>query len=124
MLKKNYEKDNLSNPVSLLRQLSAKKFKDGQFMDNNIADSLDIIDLLHDIVEKFKDHKVVTFLLQSLPDNYNTIVSAFGKKNLLLVLYALKEKLLQEDKRQTEDSTSQKFVLKTEFKKKANLFPI
>ena len=93
-------------------------------MDNHIAEFLAIIDRLRDMGEEYKEHKVEAFLLGSLVDNCHTIVSALEVRSEEdLTLDMVKEKLLQEAKRQCEASTSQEFMLKAEFKKMARSIP-
>uniref|UniRef100_A0A1I8NPM7 Retroviral polymerase SH3-like domain-containing protein n=1 Tax=Stomoxys calcitrans TaxID=35570 RepID=A0A1I8NPM7_STOCA len=114
-LKTQHEKSNLSNRVSLLRQLSSKRMNESQSMESHISEFLEIVGKLKDLGEEFPEHKVVSSLLGSLPENYNILVSALEvrpEKDLKLDI--VKEKLTQEAKWR---NVGQEAVLKIRSKK-------
>ncbi|XP_075157616.1 uncharacterized protein LOC142230880 [Haematobia irritans] len=113
-LKTQHEKSNLSNQVSLLRQHSSKRMNESQSMENHITEFLELVAKLEDLGEEFPEHKVVSFLLGSLPVDYNVIVKALEvRPENDLTLEMVKEKLMQEAKRRMGNQIEKEIVLKT-----------
>lgn len=99
-LKKHHEKANITNKVSLLRQMSSMRFSGSRTMEDHIADFLSIVDRLRDLGETVEDHKAVAFLLGTLSEEYNNVISSLEMRpEADLTLDLVKEKLLQEYKR-------------------------
>ncbi|KAI8126706.1 hypothetical protein CVS40_3317 [Lucilia cuprina] len=95
VLKKNHEKANLTNRVSLcLRKLTSKKLQDGESMEDHIADFLDIADRLQDMDEEF-------------PEYYNALEV---RPETDLTLDMVKEKLIQESKRNSKLENCKKYL--------------
>ncbi|XP_061388193.1 uncharacterized protein LOC133323266 [Musca vetustissima] len=99
-LKKHHEKSNITNKVSLLRQMPSKRLVSGECMEDHIHEFLSIVDRLRDLSEKVEEHKAVAFLLGTLPDDYNHLISLLEMRSEEdLTLDLVKKKLLQEFKR-------------------------
>ncbi|GBP07334.1 Copia protein [Eumeta japonica] len=102
-LKKHHEKANITNKVSLLRLMSSKRLVSGQSMENHINDFLSIADRLRDLGESLEEHKIVAFLLGTLPDDYNNLISSLEMRpEADLTMDFVKEKLIQEFKRKSK----------------------
>ncbi|XP_061395868.1 uncharacterized protein LOC133331495 [Musca vetustissima] len=123
VLKKHHEKSNLTNKVSLLRQLSTKRMQGGQAMEEHITEFMDIVDRLNDLGEEIGEHKTVAFLLGSLPEEYNSLVSSLEMRpENDLTVDLVKEKLLQEFTRKSEVAPMADTVFKTQKKFKPKCF--
>lgn len=117
-LKKHHEKSNITNKVSLLRQMSSKRLVSGQSMEDHIHEFLSIVDRLRDLGEKMEEHKAVAFLLGTLPDDYNHLISSLEMRSEEdLTLDLVKEKLLQEFRRKMSGEHQTEAAFKVQKKK-------
>ena len=99
-LKKHHEKSNMTNKVSLLRQMSSMRLAHGKTMEDHINEFLTIVDRLRDLGEVIEEHKTVAFLLGTLPGNYNPLISSLEMcSEADQTLDLVTEKLLREFKR-------------------------
>lgn len=79
------------------------QLKSGQDMESHISEMLDTVDRLNGLGESLANHLQVAFLLGSLPDEYNSIITALEvRSDADLTLELVKEKLIQEFKRRQE----------------------
>lgn len=101
-LKNHYEKSNITNKVSLLRQMSSKRLAGGQTMEDHITEFLSIVDRLRDLGENIEEVKAVAFLLGTLPEDYNPLISSLEMRSEAdLTIDLVRDKLLQEFKRKS-----------------------
>lgn len=118
-LRKHHEKANITNKVSLLRLMSSKRLVKGQSMDDHINEFLSIVDRLRDLGENLEEHKTVAFLLGTLPDDYNNLISSLEmRQEADLTIDFVKEKLIQEYKRKSGCEQENDFAFKVQKKGK------
>lgn len=117
-LQNQHEKSSLSNKVILLKKLCRIQFS-GESMEDHICEMLNIVDRLSGLGENLADNLVVALLLGSLPDNYDTLITALeARPENDLTIGFVKEKLIQEHSRRNESTNSSDKALKTFDKKK------
>lgn len=103
-LKKYHEKSTLTNKVYLLKRLCRMNLPEGGDMEEHIRNMMDIVDQLVSLGETLAEHLQVAFLLCSLPESYENLVTALeGRAEEDLTLEMVKGKLIQEYKRRTEN---------------------
>ena len=120
-LQKVHERANLSNKLYLIRKLYQTKLKPDQDMQNYIRSTLEMVERLRGIGEDIQDFHIAALLLSGLPDSYETLVTALdARPDDELTLEYVKGKLVDEYRRRSDSSTSDKpeSALKTHDKSK------
>lgn len=76
-------------------------------MEEHVNNMLDLVNQLEALGEKLADHLVVALLLCSLPDDYNTLITALESRDEKdLTLEMVTGKLINEYKRSTESEAN------------------
>ena len=102
-LKNYHQKSTLSNKVNLLKKICALKLSKNGDMENHIAEMEDLVYQLTSLGEELAEHLIVAFYLSSLPDSYNTLITALETRpETDLTQELVKNKLLEENKRRTQ----------------------
>ncbi|KAK2577585.1 hypothetical protein KPH14_000902 [Odynerus spinipes] len=99
-LKGYHEKASLSNIVYTLKKLCRTRLTENESMERHINGMLNMVDELEARGESVKERMVIAIILGSLPDTYNTLVTALEtrpEKDLTLEL--VKGKLIEEEQR-------------------------
>lgn len=112
-LKDSYEKPSLSNQVYLLKRLCRMQLGN-QAMDTHISQMLSLVDELQAIGEELKEQLVVAMILGSLPDEYDSLVTALETRPTAeLTIISVKERLIQEYQRRNEFIIEENHAMKT-----------
>lgn len=99
-LKSYHQKSTLTNKVFLLKRICRMQMGENGDMESHINTLLDIVDQLTALGETLAENLVVALLLCSLPDSYNTLVTALeSRPDADLTLELVKCKFIQEHKR-------------------------
>lgn len=116
-LKGYHERGSLSNKIYVLRRLCTMRLTDDGSMSEHLVQASELVHRLASMGEPLKEHLVVAILLSSLPEKYNTLVTALeGRPEEDLMLDYVKGKLLDEWRRSNEDrmqKTSEKAMKTT-----------
>ena len=88
-------------------------------MENSITEFLSIVDRLRDLGGNLEEHKTVAFLLGTLPDDYNNLISSLEMRpESDLTIDFVKEKLVQEYKRKSGQAQNNDSASKAQKKRK------
>lgn len=125
-LKQKYAKASLMNKVLLLKKLCRMQLG-SKSMEVHIADMLNVVDELQALGEEMKEQFVMALILGSLPEKYDTLITALEvRPEEELTISMVTEKLIQDYQRHEENSSAGDeqcaFKVKTSksFKKKSN----
>lgn len=106
-LKTHHEKSTLTNKIFLLKRLCRMQMPTNGNMEEHVNNMLDLVNQLEVLGEKLGDHLVVALLLCSLPDDYNTLITALESRDEKdLTLEMVKGKLVNEYKRNIESEAN------------------
>lgn len=117
-----HQKATLTNQVFLFKRICSMKLSENGDMENHINTMLNLADQLAALGEVLKDKMVIALILCSLPESYNTLITALETRSEdELTIELVKGKLLDEDRRRKNarehtDEQEDK-ALKTQFKK-------
>ena len=104
-LKSYHEKSSLTNKVFLLKKLCKMRLSQDGDMEVHITEMLEIVDKLVNLGETLAENLTVALLLCSLPDSYDTLITALeSRPEEDLTLELVKEKCIQEHKRRNEST--------------------
>ncbi|KAK2580008.1 hypothetical protein KPH14_010773 [Odynerus spinipes] len=110
-LKGYHEKASLSNIVYTLKRLCRSRLAENESMERHINGMLNMVDELEARGESIKERMVIALILGSLPDSYNTLVTALETRpEIDLTLELVKGKLLEEEQRRTNSRQNTKDV--------------
>lgn len=116
-LKTYHQKATLTSKVYLLKRICSLKLTDDGNMEDHINNMLDLVNKLTALGEQLMDHLIVAMMLSSLPDSYNTLITALeSRAEEDLTLDLVKGKLIDEYKRRKATGTigeSSESALKT-----------
>lgn len=105
-LKGHHEKSTLTNKIYILKRLCRIQLKEGGNMEDHINIILDLVNDLSALGETLKDNLVVALLLVSLPESYDSLVTALeSRPEEDLTLEMVKNKLISDFKRKQESNT-------------------
>lgn len=111
-----HEKSTLTNKVFLLKRLCRMQMNDNGNMEDHVNIMMDVVNQLEALGEKLKDDLVVALLLCSLPDSYDTLITALeSRADADITLDMVKAKVVSEYKRRSESeytTSSMEEVLK------------
>lgn len=106
-LKGAHEKSTLTNKIYLLKRLCRMQLPSNGNMTEHVNTMMDLVNQLETLGEKLADHLVVALLLCSLPDSYNTLITALESRDEKdLTLEMVKGKLINEYTRNNESETT------------------
>lgn len=76
-LQKHFERDTLSNKVSIIRRISRTQLQEGGDMEQHLVQMINLFQKLADLgADQLDDEWKVGFVLSSLPPSYDTLVTA------------------------------------------------
>lgn len=102
-LKNCHEKATLTNKIYILKRLCRIQLKEGGNMEDHINIILDMVNNLSALGENLKENLVVALLLVSLPDSYDSLITALETRpENELTLEMVKGKLISDFKRKLE----------------------
>ncbi|WP_331035945.1 retrotransposon gag domain-containing protein [Lactovum miscens] len=115
-LKNIHERANLSSKLFLLRKLYSLKLQENGDMQKHINNLLELIDKLKAIGEDIKENHIAALLLCSVPDSFNTLITALeARPEVELTSDFIKSKLIDEYNRRIENHTPESKALKSTF---------
>lgn len=95
-----HQKSTLSNKVNLLKKICNLKLQDNQSMEKHINDLENLTEQLSALGESIAENLLIAFLLSSLPESYNTLITALETRpEQDLTLSLVKNKLIEEFQR-------------------------
>lgn len=120
-----HQKASLTNQVFLFKKICSMKLSENSDMESHLSAMLNSVDQLAALGETLKEKMIIALLLCSLPESYNTLITALETKSENeITIELVKGKLLDEDRRRknAKDHTDERDdkALKTYFKKFAN----
>lgn len=100
-----FQRRSWANKLELKRKLFSMKMATGDTMQEHIKTMTEILDELSVIDEPVKEEDRVVYLLASLPDAYNVLVTALGASEEVPKLEVVMERLIHEElKRKAQES--------------------
>jgi len=95
-----HQKASLTNQVFLFKRICSMKLSENGDMENHLNAMLNSIDQLAALGEALKDKMIIALLLCSLPESYNTLITALKTiSEDELTIELVKGKLLDKDRR-------------------------
>lgn len=112
-LKSYHERGSLTNKIHVLRKLCSLRLEEGGNMSEHLVEATNLAHRLARMGEALKEHLVVAILLSSLPETYNTLVTALeGRPEEDMKLDYVKGKLLDEWRRRNQSEVQENFCEK------------
>lgn len=103
-LKDHHEKNTLSNKVTLMRRICSTKLEEGDAIEEHLSVLSNLFQQLEDMGETFQDGWKVAMLLGSLPQSFDTLITALEARNATeLTFDFVHEKLLAQQNRKAQD---------------------
>lgn len=120
-----HEKGTLSSKVYLLRKICDTKLRPSGNMEEHILEILKLVEQLEAMGESLAEHLVVAMILSSLPEKYNTLITALeSRPEEDLKLEFIKGKLIDEYKRNHEMfKADEDLAMKSKYLHNRNLIP-
>lgn len=104
-LKNCHEQPTLTNKIYILKRLCRIQLREGGNMEDHINTILDMVNDLSALGEDLKENLVVALLLVSLPDSYDSLITALeSRPEKELTLEMVKSKLISDFKRKLESN--------------------
>lgn len=95
-----HQKASLTNQVFLFKKICSMKLSENGDMESHLNTMLNAVDQLAALGEVLKDKMIIALLLCSLPESYNTLITALETRSEdELTIELVKGKLLDEDRR-------------------------
>lgn len=95
-----HQKASLTNQVFLFKKICSMKLSENGDMESHLNAMLNSVDQLAALGEALKDKMIIALLLCSLPESYNTLITALETRSEdELTIELVKGKLLDEDRR-------------------------
>lgn len=99
-LRNYHQKASLTNQVFLFKKICSMKLSENGDMESHLNAMLNSVDQLAALGEALKDKMIIALLLCSLPEPYNTLITALETRSEdELTIELVKGKLLDEDRR-------------------------
>ena len=115
-----FQRKTWANKLELKRKLFSMRLAEGDSMQDHIKSMTEVCDELSVIGEPVKEEDRVVYLLASLPERYNVLVTALEANAEVPKLAVVTERLLHEETKikSRSNQPSQEGALATGFKKK------
>ena len=101
-LQDQFQKKTWANRLALRRRLHSLRLKDGESVQEHIKVMTELFSELAIVDDKIQDEDRVAYLLASLPDSFDTLVTAFEVNEEVPKLEVVIERILHSDKKQKE----------------------
>lgn len=121
-----HQKASLTNQVFLFKKICSMKLSENGDMESHVNAMLNVNDQLAALGEVLKEKMVIALLLCSLPESYNTLITALETRSEdELTIELVKGKLLDENRRNMKDNMDERSdkALKVQSKKSAKIIP-
>lgn len=101
-LKQHYEKTSLTSRLFLRKKLMTMKMDRGGDVESHISKLILLVDQLRACGDSINDSEVVTLLLCSLPEDYDTLITTLESRETSLTLDYVKQRVLHESLKHSE----------------------
>lgn len=115
-LKDYHEKASLSNKVRLMRQICTLKLSEGGDAEVHVSSMTELFEKLAALGEKLSENWVVAMLLSSLPQSYDTLITALETRPEGDLTLSLVQSKLQEENRKRSSQLEVETALKCTYK--------
>lgn len=105
-LENQFQKKTWSNKLELRRKLYSLRLKDGGSVQEHIKAMTEIFESLSVVGDPVSDEDRVVFLLASLPDSYNMLVTALEANQNVPQMEVVTERLLHEERKLNDRGSS------------------
>ena len=105
-LKDQFQKKTWANKLVLKRRLHSLRLKEGSSVETHIKSMTELFNDLAVIGEDTSEEDRVVYLLASLPDSFNTLVTALEANETVPSMEIVTERLLNEERKQTSRTKS------------------
>lgn len=99
ILQNQFQKKTWANKLSLRRKLYSLKLKEGEEIQQHIKSMTEIFNELAVVGDPVEEEDRVVYLLASLPDSFNMIVTALESNEEVPAMATVTERLLHEDRK-------------------------
>jgi hypothetical protein len=100
-----FQKKTWTNRLNLRRRLHSLKLKDGDSVQSHIKEMTEVFNELAVVGENIGDDDRVVYLLASLPESYNMLVTALEANETVLGMKTVVERLIHEEKKLQDRAT-------------------
>ena len=100
-----FQKATWANKLALRRRLHTLRLKDGESIQEHIEAITETFNELSVIGDKIEDEDKVVYLLASLPESYDMLVTAFEANGDVPYMKMVTERLLHEERKKKERNT-------------------
>ena len=97
-----FQKKTWANKLALRRKLYALRLREGGAVQEHIKEMTELFDELSVVGDPLSDEDRVVHLLASLPESYDTLVTALEANTAVPSMEVVTERLLHEERRQTD----------------------
>lgn len=102
-LRNQHEKANMSNRVTIIRQICGKRLSEDDNIEQRMAEFIELFQRLNDLGDKAEDSWKIAMLFSTLPPSYDPLVSALeARADDELTFSMVVQKLIAEYKRRLE----------------------
>ena len=101
-----FQKKTWANKLQLRQRLHSLRLREDDAVQKHIKDITEIFNELSIVGDEITDEDRVVYLLASLPDSYNTLVTAFEANGTVPSMETMIERLLHEEKKRSDRGTS------------------
>ena len=105
-LQNQFQKKTWANKLALRRRLHALVLKDGESVQDHVKTMTELFNELAIVGGAIEDEDQVVYLLASLPDSFNTLVTALEASEAVPQMEVVIERLLHTERKQKEKSSS------------------
>ena len=114
-LQNQFQKKTLANKLALRRRLHSLQLKDGESVQDHIKAMTELFNELTIVGDAIEEEDRVVYLLASLPDSFNTLVTALEASEDVPKMEVVTERLLHAERKQKErtspDSSGEKAMM-------------
>ena len=101
-LENQFQKKTWANKLALRRKLHSTKMKEGESVQEHIKAMTELFNELSVVGDAIKDEDKVIYLLASLPDSYNTLVTALEANETVPKMETVTERILHAERKQSD----------------------
>ena len=101
-LQNQFQKKTWANKLALRRRLHSLQLKDGKSVQDHVKAMTELFNELAIVADAIEEKDQVVYLLASLPDSFNTLVTALEANEDVPKMEVVKERLLHTERKQKE----------------------
>ena len=105
-LQDQFQKKTWANKLALRRRLHSLRLKDGESVQDHIKSIMELFNELAIVGDAIDEEDRVVYLLASLPDSFNTLVTALEANEDVPKMEIVTERLLHAERKQREKTSS------------------